>query len=384
MARKAVGRLSLLFLLTCLASTLTAEPFPDSDHRAWQHGVNLVKVGERLLLVWGSAGNPPQPKLSADWPHDVYYAWLNPKDVTGNQPISINPKTLVSQPEAQEPPSVAVNNKGTILMTTEDGHGGINQNAGLWDSSLKVLREYPFEVREGGHSGHAAALNDLFLVTYGEGWVDGGGWRGVGTGESVYARIINNAGELGRELELTDKDNPRDGWPLVAASDRNWLVIWQRYPEMTLQSALISPSGKIIKRLTIMKKMPLRYAYGVTYVPQLSAYAVSGSNRDGGFISLIGVDGRILKTAKKLPFMAAESHLIVNQEKNPIGLYPVKPNGLALVSLDAKSIKLIKVIDNPHKWDYSGTTGLFVAPDKALIATLSTSGLHLIPVDAKH
>jgi hypothetical protein len=246
------------------------------------------------------------------------------------------------------------------------------------------LREYPFEVREGGHSGHAAALKDLFLVTYGEGWVDGGGWRGVGTGESVYARTINNAGELGPELELTEKDNPRDGWPLVAASDRNWLVIWQRYPEMTLQSALISPSGKIIKRQTIMKKMPLRYAYGVTYVPKLSAYAVSGSNRDGGFISLVGLDGRILQTEKKLPFMVAESHLIVNDGKRPVGIYPIKPRGFALVSLDAKAIKLIKVIDNPHEWDYSGTTGLFIAPDKALIATLSTSGLHLITIDTRH
>ena len=39
MTGKAAGRLSLLFLLSCLAANLTAEPFPDSDHRAWQHGI---------------------------------------------------------------------------------------------------------------------------------------------------------------------------------------------------------------------------------------------------------------------------------------------------------------------------------------------------------
>ena len=64
-----------------------------------------------------------------------------------------------------------MNSKGTLLMTCEDGDGGINQRAGMWDSSLRVLRKYPITIRRGGHSGHVAAMGERFLVAYSEGWV---------------------------------------------------------------------------------------------------------------------------------------------------------------------------------------------------------------------
>ena len=48
----------------------------DEDHRAWQHGIDLLRVDGKLLLIWGSAGNPPRPKLGGDWPHDIYNACL--------------------------------------------------------------------------------------------------------------------------------------------------------------------------------------------------------------------------------------------------------------------------------------------------------------------
>lgn len=86
----------------------------------------------------------------------------------------INAQVLVSRPEAQEPPSVAINAKGTILMTGEDGNGGINQHAGLWSSSLHVRRAYPMTIRRGGHSGHVAAMGERFLITYGEDWAERG------------------------------------------------------------------------------------------------------------------------------------------------------------------------------------------------------------------
>ena len=99
MARR--SRLSgLLLLLLALAAAAGDQ---EEDHRAWQHGVNLLQVGEKLLLVWGSAGNPPRPNLGGDWPHDVYYAWVD-----GGK---FEPQALVSQPEAQEPPSAALNSR---------------------------------------------------------------------------------------------------------------------------------------------------------------------------------------------------------------------------------------------------------------------------------
>jgi len=99
-----------------------------------RHGVDLIRVGDNLLVVWGSAGIHPRPNLGGNWQHDVYHACLNTPAT--EDAATIAPQILVSRPEAQEPPSVAINTRGTILMTSEDGNGGINQNAGLWDSFI--------------------------------------------------------------------------------------------------------------------------------------------------------------------------------------------------------------------------------------------------------
>ena len=362
---------SLFLVLLGLATCASAA----DDHRAWQHGIDLLRVDGKLLAVWGSAGNPPRPRLGRDWQHDVYYAWI---DASSD---AVEPQLLVSLPEAQEPPSAAINAKGTILVTSEDGNGGINQNAGLWDSGLRALRQYPFLIRRGGHSGHAAAMGDRFLVAYGEGWVKGGGWNRLGTGENVFARIVGDDGRLGVEVKLTPDGtaNPRDGWPLVAASDRNWLVVWQRYPGMTLQSALIDASGNVVRRSRIIGGLPLRYAYGVEYSPALSAYVVAGTSAGKGFVALIGVTGELQRVQTGLPPMASESRFVLgNDGAQAIGVYPVSPSGIAVVHLSADAISLMKIVDHPHLWDYTGTAGTFVAPGQVLFATLTTAGLRLV------
>ena len=368
---------ALLLALLCLATPARAA----DDHRAWQHGIDLIRIGEKLLVVWGSAGNPPRPNLRGDWPHDIYYAWLDEPAARGAAPLV--PEILVSLPEAQEPPSTAINSLGTILVTSEDGNGGINQHAGLWDSSLRVLRKYPFTIRRGGHSGHAAAMGERFLVAYGEGWVDGGGWNGLGTGESVFARIVGNDGRLGREVRLTERmSGPRDGWPLVAGSHRNWLVVWQRYPGMSLQSALIDASGNVARRGQVIDGMPLRYSYGVEYSPDLAAYVIAGTADASGFMALIGLNGELLKLQTGLPPMASESRVVLGRDGAlTIAAYPVSPRGIALLRLSADAISLAKVVDHPHLWDYAGTAGAFIAPGRVLFATLTTSGVRLINAD---
>ena len=376
--------LRLLFLILALTAVASVAGERAEDHRAWQHGIDLIRVGDKVLVMWGSAGNPPQPNLGGDWQHDVFYAWLNTPSTQDAAPI--NPQILICRPEAQEPPSVAINSKGTILMTTEDGNGSINQNAGLWDTSLRVLRKYPFTIKRGGHSGHVAAMGDQFLVTYGEGWVKGAGWRNLGTGKNVFARIVENNGKLGREIKLTpDRDSsPRDGWPLVAGSDRNWLVVWQRYPEFTLQAALIDAAGAVITQRQIIDALSPRYAYDVEFAPQLASYVVAGSSGDGGFVALVSLTGDIVKTQRGLPPMASECRIILGWDGSQlIGVYPVKPRGVAVVRLSADAIELSKVIDYPYAWDYSGTTGTFVASEQVLFVTLSTTGLHLIPINLR-
>ncbi|HEY0269082.1 MAG TPA: hypothetical protein VGC12_07605 [Methyloradius sp.] len=313
----------MLLATNCIAAG------PDEDHRAWQHGVNLIAVGEKLLLVWGSPGNPPQANVGGDWQHDVYYDWLDVaaiKNASSAQvPIAVNPKLLVAMPEAQEPPSVAINNEGNMLMTSEDGNGGINQHAGLWNGDLQVMREYPYTIKRGGHSGHVAAMGNQFVVTYGEGWIDGGGWRNLGTGESIYARIIDSKGKAGRELKLTEggNQNPRDSWPLIACSSNNCLAIWQRYPALTLQSALIDVSGKVFAGQQLMDDLPVRYSYDVEYSSDISSYIVAGTSSDKGFISVVSLTGELIKTSRELPPMVAESRLVLHWDGTKlIAVYP--------------------------------------------------------------
>jgi hypothetical protein len=357
-------------LLACLLLAVASGAPAAEDHRAWQHGVDLVKVGDRLLLVWGSAGNPPRPKLGGDWPHDVYYAWIDGEKA--------DPQVLVSRPEAQEPPSAAINSRGTILMTSEDGYGGIHQRAGLWDSGLRVLRKYPFTVRRGGHSGHVAAMGDRFLVAYGEGWAEGGGFLDRGTGRDIHARIVENDGRLRGEVALAT--GRRDSWPLVAGSDRNWLVVWQRYPGLTLHFALVGASGRVARQGRIIDGLPLRYAYDVAFSPQLACYVVAGASGDEGFVALLDLGGDVVHLQRGLPPLASESRIVLGLDGGQaIGVYPVRPRGVAVLRLSAGAVSLARLADHPHHWDYMGTAGAFVAPGRMLFATLTTAGLKLIP-----
>lgn len=370
---------SLWSALWCGLATAGINDVETEDHRAWQHGVDLIRVGARLLLVWGSAGNPPRPNLGGDWQHDVYYSWLD------GEAGSISPQILVARPEAQEPPSVAINNRGTILMTSEDGEDGINQRAGLWDASLRVLRRYPFTIRRGGHSGHVAAMGDRFLVTYGEGWVEGGGFLDRGTGKDVYARIVGNDGTLAREVKLTESGRShRDGWPLAAGSGQNWLVVWQRYPELSLQAALINARGELVVRRQIIDGLPLRYAYDVEFAPELQLYVVAGASGAGGFVSLVSLAGEVLHTQLELPPLASESRIVLGWDgAQMIGVYPVRPRGVAVVRISASTVSLERLIDHPYTWDYTGTTGLFIQPNRVLFVTLSTTGLRRISVNLR-
>jgi hypothetical protein len=350
------------------------------DHRAWQHGIDLIRVGDRLLVVWGSAGNPPRPNLGGDWPHDIYAAWLHLPLLPGQQVPLLEPQLLVSRPEAQEPPSTAINALGTVLVTAEDGQGGINQQAGLWDSTLQVRHPYPLLIKRGGHSGHVAALGERFLVTYGEGWVDGGGFLDRGTGKDIYARIVDNDGRRRKEVRIAS--GHRDGWPLVAASERNALVLWQRYPERTLQSALLDAEGRVVARRQISTDMPLRYAYDVEYAAQLALFVVAGSTGAEGFVSLLNREGEIVRSRKDLPPMNSESRIVLHHDGSQLmGVYPIRPHGVAVVRLAPEAIELVKIVDHPHVWDYAGTTGLFITDQQVVFATLSTSGLQLMMID---
>ena len=52
MPRRVVDTIILFVTLALCGATVA---HAEQDHRAWQHGIDLIRVGERLLLVWGIA-----------------------------------------------------------------------------------------------------------------------------------------------------------------------------------------------------------------------------------------------------------------------------------------------------------------------------------------
>ncbi|HEY4373223.1 MAG TPA: hypothetical protein VGN52_14935 [Burkholderiales bacterium] len=345
----------------------------DEDHRAWQHGIDLLRVDGRLLLIWGSAGNPPRPNLGGDWPHDIYYDWID----AAAPHAAITPHVLVSRPEAQEPPSAALNSRGAILVTAEDGEDDINQRAGLWDTQLRVRKRWPFTIRKGGHSGHAAALGENFLVAYGEDWQEGGGFMDRGTGRNIYARLVDGSGGTGPEITLAR--GHRDGWPVLAASDRNWLVAWQRYgAPPSLYAATVSGNGTAGAARLVADGLPLRYAYDVAYAAAVERFVVMGNRGAHAFLALLDRDGAAVLMRDGLPPLASEARVVVREGGGEcIAVYPMMPRGIAVLRVLPREVELVRTVDHAHRWDYMGTTGLFTAPGRVLLATLTLAGVRL-------
>jgi hypothetical protein len=210
-----------------------------------------------------------------------------------------------------------------------------------------------------------------------------GGFLERGTGKNILARIVEDDGKRHREFRIAS--GHLDDWPLVAGSEHNGLVVWQRHPGMTLHAALINVAGKIEVRRQLAGGMPLGFAYDVEYAPELAMYVVAGSSNDGGFVTLLSLTGDVVKTQRGLPPLANESRIILGYDGlQLIAVYPVSPHGVAVVRLAADAIELLKVIDHPYAWDYSGTSGTFIAPDRVLFVTLSKTGLRVITIDLQH
>jgi hypothetical protein len=373
-AAKALRRPIAVSLLIAAAFSAAAT----EDHRAWQHGINLLKIDGRYLLIWSSWGNPPQPRLPGDWEHDIYYSWLDSERPT------LEVQTLVSHAEAQEPASAAVTRNGRLLVTWEDGDGGIHQNAGLWDTSLRAIQPDWLRVRDGGHSGHVAALGERFLIAYSQDWVAGGAFLDRGTGKHLHARIVDAVGELGPEIDIAIGRNPdrHENWPLVAASDRNWLVVWQRYPERSLHGALVDADGRVTRRLRIAKRLSVGHEYDVQFAPGLDRFVVLGSTDRHGFVTLLDTAGNVVASAEHLPRAVGESQIVLASSAVEVtAVYPTAPSGVAVLRITRAGVQLAKHIEHSHVWDYTGTVGAFVTPERALFATLSKTGVKLVQID---
>lgn len=365
--------------------------FPRSgDHRAYMHGIDMLQVGEKTLVVFSSDSYPPV-RSRGDWHHDIYHSWIDP--IYPNE--TFNPSKLVDHNMAQEPASAAINSNGRIVITAEDAqhHEWLDQTYGMWDSELNAIIPYGEKLMppQGGHSGHVAASGDKFLVSFSDGWVSGGAVDGLGTGDEIYGKIIYNDGSTGNMIR-TSTGLPRDWWPIVAGSDINWLQVWQRYEEATHQGdgggtvwgAIISHEGSIVKRFQIYNNNKYYY-HDVKYLSELGLYIVIGSQNkssNAGIVVLIDKAGNVVKSVNNLPSPARQGQPAISERNNKATVvYPTLPTGATVLDITSNSIEVAKELPGTWEWDYMGIAGMFSARNRVLFAATSHQGVYFIMFD---
>jgi len=345
------------------------------DLREFQHGMDFVPLPDgNCYLIWSSSGNPPNGSNGGDWSHDIYYSLVNSKS-----PV-IKPVALISKPEAQEPVSAAISSGGKILVTTEDGWNAPNEVAqrfALFNSDLGVIKNYPQSVMEGGHSGHVVAVGDRFVVFFSEGWVDGGGVDNLGTGDDVYAYVINSAGAVEKKVNIA-LGQARDWWPVAAGGANTAALVWQRYVNgknsSDLYFSILDPeTGNVAASSKKLASNVKYYTYNASYIKDIDRFLVLGAYASGGgFGYLIDQNGTVTASNATLPAVVRESQPAVS---GSVVAQPASPNGLAVYDLTKESIGLRKIVADNYGWQHMGTDGIFIDSDTVYVVSLSSRGL---------
>jgi hypothetical protein len=351
------------------------------DARAYQHGIDFIALPDgSYSLIWASSGNPPTgAKPDGSWPHDIYYAKIDPATP------KITPVTLISKPEAQEPVSAAISSDGHIMMTMEDGWNTANQVAqryGVYDHDFSPVLAYPRLVFDGGHSGHVAAVDNRFVIFYADDWIDGGGVDNLGTGNDVKAHIYSATGVLEARLNIAVGDANRDWWPLVAGSKTRAALVWQRYVDGQTYSDLMVSIVDVKTKTQVLKALKIEsaikyYTYSVAYLPSIERFLVLGAyHSGGGFAYLLDQDGNIMASNKTLPAIVRESQPITWEQPSMVRVVqPLAPKGLMVLSVTPSAISLKTTITDDYQWHYSGTDGIFINANTVYIVSTSHLGL---------
>lgn len=368
----------LVFFLLNLA--VPSRAFVEEDLRAYQHGIELIKrTNGTYWLLWSSAGNPPKAG-TRNWTHDVYYSLIDPSNP------SIRPVAIISNPEAQEPASAAISMDGRIMITCEDGwnvKNGVGQRWGLYDENLHPVKPYPQLIRDGGHSGHVAAVGNTFVVFWCDGWDDTvPGADGIGVGKHVVLDSLSSSGAHLQTVGVQISDQTRDWWPIVAGSADHALLLWQRYVKdedyCDVMYAVYDPAkNEFIKNATKLSSKVKYYTYDVQYYPAIDRFLVIGSYYDrGGFAYLIDNRGRVCAHNTALPPIIRESKPAKSDRgDHSLAVYPRYPDGAFVLALTASAIKLNQSISDDYKWQRMGTAGIFTDALSVYFASLSTAGV---------
>ncbi|AKJ31756.1 hypothetical protein [Caldimonas brevitalea] len=345
------------------------------DRRAWHHGIEAVPAAEgSYLIFFSSSGVPPTgPDESGAWTHDVYFSSWHPNERRISAPMP-----FIHKPEAQEPVSAAKSGDGHIMLSFEDGWESpdqVSQRYGVYDASLRPVAPYPQVVEHGGHSGHVAATHDKFVVFYSDGWIDGGGVDDLGTGNGVYAKVYDTRGRLLHDVNVVHAE--REWWPMVAASPRRALLVWQQYVpgqlHARLRTAVLDPASGTVSAYRTIESSLRYYTYKVQYVAAIRRFLVTGTTEAGrGFAHLLDEAGRTTASLDCMPPIVREAGIAVHERK---AYTPSGERRLLHLSLTPTSIALTGVQPSPLAWSYTGSVGLMRGANKVHWVSLGRRGI---------
>ena len=356
---------------------------PSGDQREYVHGVEVVKHNGQNMVVY-ARNRTPLP--SGDWEHDIFYSYFD----ACNAAATFAQKSLVSARLAQEPASAAVNTDGRLNITAEDQQysADLDQTFGIWGPAMEAVKPYGQRLMspQGGHSGHVAASGRNFGISFSDGWVDGGGVDNLGTGDDVFFRAMDSAGNL-MPITNTAVGTSRDWWPIVAGSDTNYLQVWQRYGTAgtgggTVMGAIIDGTGKVIKAAFPIFTNNKYYYHDVQYIPQTGQFLVTGSQNsttNAGIAVLVDKAGTVVATKSGLPNTVREGQTVLSDD-GKTAVYP-GGTGAVVLNLTATGITLQKQVPlTGITWSYMGTDGVFADPTRVVFATGTTTGIKFINV----
>ena len=194
------------------------------------------------------------------------------------------------------------------------------------------------------------------------------GLEGRGTGKNIYARVVEDNGKLARDQANAGSAlHPRDGWPRGRrlGPETGWLV-GKGIPS-SRSSALVRRRGRHYAA-SDHDGMPPRYAYDVD-LRRRSPRTWWRVFRRGRVCCAWQPEPGASKIQRGLPPMASESR------SSWAGTVPscrrLSVSHAVARALVGRCYRVVKVVDHPYLWDYSGTTGTFVAPARVLFVTLS-------------
>jgi hypothetical protein len=357
--------------LAAATASHKAAPRPSSqqkdtgDPRRFMHGIGVADAGNgRRWIFFSSSGIPPRGALpNGNWPHDVYVGEWSP-----GQAHLTHVHTFISRPEAQEPVSVAQNDRGIIFVTFEDGWNApqeVSQRYGVYRQNLEPIKPYPNDVESGGHSGHVAAVGERFVVFYSADWVDGGGVDNLGTGGGVYLKTYDAAGRMLNRVDVAP--HSREWWPVIAGSPQKVLLVWQKFiPDSTnaaLEYALFDPATAQLEKLGELNEAIQYYVYAAAYVPAIDRFIVVATMaNNSGVAMLIDPDGHRTAMLACLPATVRESGVAV---AGASAYVPTHDGRLLALALAPGQITVRGAQRSPIPWGTSGIAG-FSANDTTM------------------